>query len=69
MATLVTFVMHQIMNYFRMDISMVLAAVAIVINVSALDANTMESIMNKEKPGLLVVRSIYADPNFLVQTI
>ena len=69
MATLVTFVMHQIMNYFRMDISMVLAAVAIVINVSALDANTMESIMNKEKPGLWVVRNIYADPNFPVQTI
>ena len=69
MATLVTFVMHQIMNYFRMDISMVLAAVAIAINVYASDANTMESIMNKEKPGLWVVRNIYADPNFLVQTI
>ena len=52
MVTLVTFATHQIMSCSRMDISMVLVVVAIVINASALVVNTTEYTMNKEKRGL-----------------
>ena len=68
MATLVTFAMHQIMNCSRMDISMVLAVVAIVINASALVVNTMEYTTNKEKRGLKAVKNTFADQNCLVPT-
>ena len=69
MATLVTFAMHQIMNYYRMDILMVLAVVAIVTNASALVVNTMEYTMSKEKRGLKDVKNTCADQNCLVPMI
>ena len=52
-----------------MDISMVLAVVAIVINVSALVVNTTEYTMNKEKRGLKAVKNTYAVQNCLVPMI
>ena len=69
MVTSVTFVMHQIMSCSRMDISMVLVVVAIVINASALDVNTMKYTMNKEKRGLKAVKNTYAFQNCLVPMI
>ena len=48
---------------------MVLAVVAIVINVSALVVNTMEYTMNKGKRGLKAVKNTYVDQNCLVPTI
>ena len=69
MVTSVTFAMHLTMNYSQMDIWMVLVVVAIVINAYALDVNTMEYIMNKEKLGLKAVKNTYADQNCQVPTI
>ena len=69
MVTSVTFAMHLTMNYSQMDIWMVLVVVAIVINAYALDVNTMEYIMNKEKLGLKAVKNTYADQSCQVPTI
>ena len=69
MVTSVTFATHQIMSCSRMDISMVLVVVAIVINASALVVNTTEYTMNKEKRGLKAVKNTYADQNCLVPMI